>query len=240
MELERPRYLPDNLDPDQLPDIPDNYWGKIFNRLYGAWGDPHWWPGETAWEVTVGAILAQNTTWKNVEKALLQLKNHSRTTPASILNTTESTLAELIRSSGYYNAKAKKLKLIAGWWIANIESGLYKNWTIDRLREELLNVWGIGPETADSITCYSLGYPTFVVDAYTKRILTRLRNLEAKPGYAEIQNEVLSQLPIDTMTFNHLHGLLVMLGKEHCQARITICKTCPLLDICITGLKKTS
>ncbi len=237
MNLERRRFLPDGLGPNRLPRIPDNFWGRIFKTLWERWGDPYWWPGSGAWEVAAGAILTQNTAWTNVERALAQLEECGWNGPEALLAAPVDELAEAVRPSGYYNVKARKLRELAKWWL---ETGRTAGTTLpddDSLRDRLLAVWGVGPETADSIACYALGRPFFVVDAYTIRTVVRMRDLDESPGYDELQEEVHRELPRDTMLFNHLHGLLVVLGKEHCTARNPRCEGCPLQEMCIMNNK---
>jgi endonuclease-3 related protein len=240
LPLARQRYLPPGLgQPRELPDPGGSFWGRIFRRLWQAWGDPHWWPGRDAWEVAAGAILTQNTAWSNVERALANLREAGITTPRAVLEAGGEELAVAIRPSGYFNVKAKKLAVLARWWIEEVESGQVDRLEDGVLREELLSLWGVGPETADAIACYALGRPLFVVDAYTTRTLARLRGLEVRPGYGEVQEEVHEQLPRHTLLFNHLHGLLVVLGKEHCTARSPRCEPCPLLAMCSFGRQRT-
>ncbi|MDP8287813.1 MAG: hypothetical protein RAP03_14180, partial [Candidatus Electryonea clarkiae] len=180
----------------------------------------------------------QNTAWTNVEKALENLTTNEIITADDIIKTDSVHLGQIIRSSGYYNSKAKKLKELAGWWNLFVTTGKIIDFSDDKLRSELLNIWGVGKETADSIACYAFGRPVFVVDAYTKRILVRLQGLDSNPAYDEIQKGVYDSLPRDSMLYNHLHGLLVILGKEHCKARITECLTCPLVATCTSGIMK--
>ncbi len=244
VSLQRPRYLPPGLHPREFAPVYDTFWGDLFTRLWRRWGDPYWWPGSDPWEVAVGAVLTQNTSWSNVEKALAELRTHGWTSPEAILNQPLEELAPVIRSAGYYNQKAKKLHLLAELWLSPSFKERVKvitqtnhpdNASVQQLREVLLGVWGIGPETADSIGCYALGLPVFVVDAYTQRMVARMRNLPGNSIYEVLQAEVETSLPRDTMLFNHLHGLIVVLGKEHCRARVTLCKTCPLVDMCHHG-----
>lgn len=235
LHLARERYLPHDLSIDSFPNPGKGPWGELFSRLWQRWGDPYWWPGRDAWEVAAGAVLTQNTAWTNVEKALAALREHGWTTPQAILDAPAEALAEAIRPSGYFNAKTKKLAALAAWWIDRVGSGKVEGLDDDRLREELLAVWGVGPETADAIACYALGRPLFVVDAYTLRMVQRLRGLERRPTYDAIQAEVHRELPRDPMLFSHLHGLIVVLGKEHCTARNPRCPGCPLLEVCDLG-----
>ncbi|MFC2170547.1 endonuclease III domain-containing protein [Calditrichota bacterium] len=238
MNLKRTRFLPNGLEPSQFIKPEGNFWGRVFNCLYQAWGDPFWWPASSAWEVAVGAVLTQNTAWRNVESAICNLESQRLTTPESILSADIEMLANTIRSSGYYNNKAKKLKELAKWWSEIMVGNRYKSLTDENLRERLIDVWGVGNETADSILCYALGRPLFTVDAYTNRIRSRLLGEDGVINYSELQNEVHSQLPRDTMLFNHFHGLLVTLGKNQCKSKNSLCRECPVLEICKYGKNK--
>ena len=235
LHLKRHRFLPTGLQRDYFSDSGTGFWGRLFTTLYQKWGDPYWWPGVDAWEVAVGAILTQNTAWSNVEKALEELRTRGWNNATIIRETNLEELAQAIRSAGYFNQKARKLVTLADWWCKAVENGRYNLLSDLELREELLELWGVGPETADAIACYALGRPLFVVDAYTVRMMKRLRGDDTSTGYAEIQREVHEELPTDTMLLNHLHGLIVVLGKEHCTARQPRCDSCPLVDQCTFG-----
>ncbi len=239
--LERPRYLSPGLNPQQFPPVPENFWGQLFQHLWDYWGDPYWWPGQDAWEVAVGAVLTQNTTWTNVEKALVELRSRKLTTPPAILGTARAELAPIIRSAGYFNQKAKKLHALAELWLSESfkqrlkllsGTGNPDFLSVQSMRDSLLQVWGVGPETADSVSCYSLGLPVFVVDKYTQRMLARVNGTSILPSYCDVQEDVHTSLPRDTMLFNHLHGLIVNLGKDICTARVTHCDRCPLNEMC--------
>jgi endonuclease-3 related protein len=189
----------------------------------------HWWPGETPFEVMVGAILTQNTSWKNVEKAIGRLKEKKRLSPKGIRQLPKSTLASLIRSSGYFRIKAERLKAFVDF-LFDEYGGRIKRMKRERgggLRRKLLDVKGIGPETADSILLYGLKKPIFVVDAYTKRILSRHGILSEKASYEEVQNLFMDHLPHNERLFNEYHALLVHLGKTLCK-KIPRCDQCPL------------
>jgi endonuclease-3 related protein len=207
---------------------------KIYQRLYRAYGPMHWWPGETPFEVMVGAILTQNTSWRNVEKAIQNLKARKVLHVRGIQQLKTSQLASLIRSSGYFRIKAERLKAFVDFLSENYNGDLKKMMKegVETLRQKLLHVKGIGPETADSILLYGLKKPIFVVDAYTKRILSRHRIISAKTSYDEVQRLFMDYLPHDEGLFNEYHALLVYLGK-------TLCKKIPRCDICpIKGIEK--
>ena len=197
--------------------------------LYDAFGPQHWWPGETPFEVMAGAILTQNTSWTNVEKAIANLKSAGNLTPEALHRIDLALLAELIRPAGYFNIKAKRLKSFVDWLFGDYGGELTNLQSIstDRLREELLAVKGIGRETADSILLYALDRPVFVVDAYTARITLRHRLIEPGADYEQLRQLFESNLPEDVQLFNEYHALLVRAGKEFCRPKAR-CSGCPL------------
>jgi endonuclease III related protein len=219
---------------------------SLYRKLHGHFGHRKWWPGESPLEVAVGAVLTQNTAWRNVEKALANLKADcgGALTSAYLLATPEPTLAELIRPSGYYNQKAKKLHGLARF----IEDALGGDVTrlaalrLPRARELLLGLWGVGPETADSILLYGAGLPVFVIDAYTLRAGTRLGILPpplvsgGSAAYAAAQQVFMGRLPPDGALYNDFHAQWVALGATYCRPR-PLCPDCPLLSVCPTGRK---
>ena len=204
----------------------------IYQRLYKAYGPRHWWPGETPFEVMVGAILTQNTSWKNVEKAIQKLKNKGLLNAGKVHQLRKSQLAPLIRSSGYYRIKADRLKAFVSFLFEEYNGDLKKmgKERMETLREKLLEVKGVGPETADSILLYGLKKPIFVVDAYTKRILSRHGIVSEQASYGEIQSLFMNHLPPDERLFNEYHALLVHLGKTLCK-KIPRCDICPIKSI---------
>jgi endonuclease III related protein len=205
---------------------------KIYDKLYKAYGARHWWPAETPFEVMVGAILTQNTSWKNVEKAIQSLKNSGDLHPERIYRLKRSQLAPLVRSSGFYRVKAKRLKAFVDFLFEEYDGDIEKmgEERLPVLRQKLLGVNGLGPETADSILLYGLGKPIFVVDAYTKRILSRHRMISEKASYEEIQRLFMSHLPHNRRLFNEYHALFVRLGKVMCK-KIPRCDICPIKAI---------
>jgi endonuclease-3 related protein len=205
---------------------------KIYSKLYQAYGPRDWWPGETSFEVMVGAILTQNTSWRNVEKAIKKLKQKKVLSPEGIHYLKKSQLTPLIKSSGYYRVKADRLKAFLNFLYEEFDGDLKRmgRKKLGELREKLLRVNGIGPETADSILLYGLGKPIFVVDAYTRRILSRHQIILEKASYEEIQKLFMDHLPLDEKLFNEYHALLVYLGKTVCK-KIPRCDICPLLNI---------
>lgn len=200
---------------------------NIYRKLYRAYGPRHWWPGETPFEVMVGAILTQNTSWKNVEKAIQKLKEKKVLNPEGIHRLKKSQLASLIKSSGTFRIKADRLKSLVNFLFEEYDGDLRKMRREEpgALRTKLLRIKGIGPETADSILLYGLNKPVFVVDAYTRRILSRHGIVSEKATYEEIQNLFMNHLPHDERLYNEYHALLVHLGK-------TVCKKKPKCDIC--------
>jgi endonuclease-3 related protein len=204
----------------------------IFQRLYEAYGPMHWWPGETPFEVMVGAILTQNTSWRNVEKAIQNLKAKKVLHVRGIHQLKRNQIASLIRSSGYFRIKADRLKAFVNFLSENYNGDLKKMMKerVETLRQKLLQVKGIGPETADSILLYGLKKPIFVVDAYTKRILSRHGIISAKASYDEVQRFFIDYLPHNEGLFNEYHALLVHLGKTLCK-KIPRCDRCPLEGI---------
>ena len=202
---------------------------NIYRKLYRAYGPRHWWPGETSFEVMVGAILTQNTSWRNVEKAIQKLKEKGVLSPEGIHRLKRSELARLIRSSGYYRIKTHRLKSFIDFLFEEYDGDLkrMKRERLGELREKLLGVRGIGPETADSILLYGVKKPIFVVDAYTKRILSRHGIISETASYEEIQKLFMNHLSSDEKLFNEYHALFVHLGKTLCK-KIPKCDLCPL------------
>jgi endonuclease-3 related protein len=209
----------------------------LFERLLVRYGPQRWWPGDDRpFVVVVGAILTQAAAWTNVEKALRNLGQAGALTPQGLLRLPETELARLVYPAGYYNAKARKLKAFAemlhGRCSGRLESlfGL----PLAGLRRALLETHGIGPETADDIILYAAGRPIFVVDGYTRRILSRLGLRPAGETYDAWQSFFMDRLPPDVPLFKEYHALLVRHGKETCR-REPLCAGCCLLEVCATG-----
>ena len=204
---------------------------NYYQRLRAHFGHQHWWPGDTPFEVCVGAILTQNTAWSNVEKAIANLKRARALSPRALHRLSERKIAALIRPSGYFNIKARRLKAFIEFLFAEY-GGSVRRMRCERLtplREKLLAVKGIGPETADSILLYALGKPIFVVDAYTRRVLVRHRLIKSSATYDEIQALFHSSLyPPRSSFFNDFHAQFVAVGKTYCKSRVALCKCCPL------------
>ena len=202
---------------------------EIYRLLYVEFGPQQWWPGETKFEIITGAILTQNTNWANVEKAINNLKSADCLTPEIIHNLDAVQLAQLIRPTGYFNIKAKRLKNFVNWLFTNYNGELTDLESIDagRLREELLTIKGVGRETADSILLYAFDRPIFVVDTYTARVVFRHELIAPDADYEQLKELFESSLPADTQLFNEYHALLVRVGKEFCRPKAR-CSGCPL------------
>jgi len=204
---------------------------KSYNKLLRAFGPQHWWPGDTPFEVIVGAILTQNTAWTNVEKAIHNLKKAKLLTPGKLHDLSQDEIAKYIRPAGYFNIKAKRLKHFLNYLFDNYGGNLKKMFKkrTDALRRELLSVNGIGPETADSILLYAGNHPVFVVDAYTKRIFSRHQVVKTDADYHNIQELFMKNLPHVVKMFNEYHALIVKAGKDFCRTRKPMCSRCPLM-----------
>lgn len=206
--------------------------GKLLN-LYQAlrrhFGDRHWWPGETPFEVMVGAILTQNTSWTNVEKAIRNLKSKKLLTPIALKKVTPSRLAREIRPAGYFNVKTRRLKnFIHFLWDRYQGDPLKLRETpLATLRTELLQVNGVGKETADSILLYAVSRRSFVVDAYTRRVMKRHRYLKGDEDYEAVQKIFTDRLPRKTALYNDYHAQIVEVGKNYCR-KTPLCSECPL------------
>ncbi|MGR3176507.1 MAG: endonuclease III domain-containing protein [Candidatus Anammoxibacter sp.] len=202
---------------------------KIYDRLYSTYGPCNWWPGDSPFEVIIGAILTQNTNWTNVEKAIRNLKDANVFTPDKFFKIEITKLAELIKPAGYFNVKAKRIKKFINWLFENYDGDLTQMFaqSLGTLREELLSVNGIGPETADSILLYAGNKPTFVVDTYTYRILSRHDLIPEDSTYDDIKDFLEDNMPEDVKLYNEYHALLVQIGKEFCKPKRK-CENCPL------------
>lgn len=208
-----------------LPVLNDYY-----AALYRAHGAQHWWPGRTRFEVIIGAILTQNTSWVNVERAIRKLRAAKLLTPSGIARIPLPRLAQAIRSAGYFRQKAHKLKEFVRFLKARHSGSLTRMFRTPtaELRDQLLSVHGIGPETADSILLYAGGHPVFVVDAYTRRVLERHGLAHSKATYEQIRELFERSLPPEPALFNEYHALIVRTGKENCRSQAPRCDSCPL------------
>ena len=207
---------------------------KIYSRLMKKYGPQQWWPGDSQFEIIIGAILTQSAAWTNVEKAIINLKAAGALIPDRIEELPLGQLADLIRPSGYYNAKAKKLKAFVSWLKDNYDYNLDSLFAVDteKLRRMLLSVHGIGEETADSIILYAAEKPVFVIDAYTRRTMSRIGLMPLEAGYSVYQQFFMHNLPVDIKMFNEYHALLVKLGKSVCRKSNPACGQCCLESIC--------
>jgi endonuclease-3 related protein len=201
----------------------------IFDTLLAAFGPRRWWPGDSPLEIMVGAVLTQNTAWRNVEKAIANMKAAGVLTFEALTGIDEAALAEIIRPAGFYRLKSRRLKGLITYFHGRYDNTLENTVGVPTptLRAELLDVNGIGPETADSILLYALDRPVFVVDAYTKRLLGNHRLYDGDDGYHDVQAFFTENLPEDTYLFNEFHALIVRLCQEHCRKK-PLCEACPL------------
>ncbi len=204
----------------------------IYEQLRQHFGPKDWWPADTAFEVMVGAILTQNTAWTNVEKAIRNLRSADSLDPQIICALPHEKLARLIRPSGYYNIKTRRLQAWCNWYL---EYGGYE--ALDKLptpelRAEVLSVYGIGPETADDIVLYAFNRPVFVIDAYTRRIFSRLGLIAGDESYDDLSALFEQELPTNTALFNEYHALIVNQAKHICQKKPR-CEQCPLAPDCL-------
>ena len=206
---------------------------EAYQLLHVRYGDQHWWPAESPFEMMVGAILTQNTRWESVEDAIGNLKNANMLNPESIISCDSEQLESLIRPSGFFRQKSRRLIELSNFLLAHGGTRGLKRWATQCLRARLLEVHGVGPETADSILLYALDKPLFVVDAYTRRIFSRLGMFEASMEYDDVQNFFFQRIPNSLWLFQEFHALIVEHAKQHCNSRPQ-CDACPLFNICIT------
>jgi endonuclease-3 related protein len=209
---------------------------EVYDRLYAAYGPQNWWPGESAFEILVGTILTQNTSWKNVEKAIGNLKDSDLLDPLQLSRIPTEELEELIRPAGYFRVKARRLHNLLQFVVQRYEGSLDEMFATSAavLRPQLLGINGVGPETADSILLYAGQMPSFVVDTYTHRVLARHGWIGFEAGYEEIKDHFETALPEDVALFNEFHALLVRVGNLHCR-KTPKCDGCPLADLLPDG-----
>ncbi|WXJ93737.1 Ultraviolet N-glycosylase/AP lyase [Neomoorella carbonis] len=206
----------------------------IYNRLYNYFGPRNWWPADTPFEVIVGAILTQNVAWKNVEQAITNLKAAGLLDPEAMYRAAAAELEPLIRPAGYYRTKAKKLKAFVEhlWQRYNGSLSAMFSRPLAELRPEILAIYGIGPETADAILCYAGNYPIMVMDAYTRRVFSRLGFFDEKITYHDMQEFFMANLPRNQYLYNEYHALIDGLANQLCRKHRPDCPRCPLGDIC--------
>jgi len=203
----------------------------VYRRLHAAHGPQHWWPGDSAFEIMVGAVLTQNTAWTNVEKAIANLKAAKALSPEIIAAAPHRRLAAWLKPSGYFNIKAQRLRAFCEWLIRQGGAKRIARRPTEILREELLQVYGIGPETADDILLYAFNRPVFVIDAYTRRLFQRLGVIQGKEGYEALRRMFETSLPSDPQLFNEYHALIVAHAKHVCRKR-PVCRVCQLRSLC--------
>ena len=198
-------------------------------KLSKHYGPTHWWPGDTSFEIAVGAILTQNAAWSNVEKAIINLKRDKILTPKKIMECPGSKLESALRPSGYFRLKAKRLRSFCEFLLTNYNGSMAKmsKRSLKILRPDLLDVNGIGPETADDILLYACNKTVFVIDAYTRRILGRHGLIDKDIKYEELRELFETNLSADLKMFKEYHGLIVYTGKDFCR-RNPKCELCPL------------
>lgn len=205
---------------------------RIYRQLYDHFGPQAWWPGQTPLEVMVGAVLTQNTSWSNVERAIENLREAGVLSAEALYRLPDEELAELIRPAGYFRLKARRLQSLLRFLWQRYDGSLEAMFStpLEQLRQELLSVNGIGPETADSILLYAGNLPTFVVDAYTARIGKRHGWLPGDAEYHQIKEQFEQSLPQDVQVYNEFHALIVRVGKHYCRKRQPDCDQCPLRE----------
>jgi len=204
----------------------------VFKTLLSVYGPQHWWPGDTPFEVMVGAVLTQNTAWSNVERAIDNLKAAEVLSLDCLLAIPEEKLAQLIRPAGYFNVKARRLLSLCRFIHQQGGVGGLMVVPTDPFRSALLQVHGIGPETADDILLYAFERPVFVVDAYTRRLFSRLGMISGAEAYEDLRREFETALDLDSSLFNEFHALIVRHAKQLC-ARKPRCGECPLMMECM-------
>ncbi len=213
---------------------------KIFNDLLRCHGPRHWWPADTPFEVAVGAFLTQNTAWGNVERALVLLKEAGPLTPRGLLCMEPRQLEQRIRPTGFFRQKAQRLRLFSAHLVTHYGGELERMLNgrpLNAVRNELLDCRGVGPETADSILLYAGGRPSFVVDAYTRRLFGRLGLVCGDAPYGELRRWFMARLPLDSALFNEYHALIVAQSQQACRPR-PLCQDCCLQENCAEFLKR--
>ena len=203
----------------------------LYNQLLAQHGDRKWWPADTPFEVALGAILTQATSWRNVEKAMENLRNAGAFTPEEIASISQATLERLIRPSRYFRMKAQKVRAYVDYITERPMHVMFQQ-DVPELREELLSIYGVGPETADTIILYAAGKPSFVVDSYTYRLFSRLGWVEGRYNYAKLRALFMDNLPHDVDLFNEYHALIVRHGAGVCHKKAPSCQECRLRTSC--------
>ncbi len=207
-----------------------NNYSEAYRLLYDHFGPQDWWPGDSPFEIMIGAVLTQNTNWSNVKKAIDNLKSEDLLRYESLCQVSVDELAQLIRPAGYYNLKAQRLRNLLDMIATHYqgELALFLEDDVQSARENLLAVKGVGPETADSILLYACEKPVFVVDMYTHRVFSRHNMVEEETDYSTIQNVFLDNLPRDIQLYNEFHALIVRVAGTFCKKTKPLCEQCPL------------
>lgn len=207
-----------------------NNYSEAYRLLYDHFGPQSWWPGDTPFEIMVGAILTQNTNWSNVQKAIHNLKSEGLLSYQSLSQLNVDEIAQFIRPAGYYNLKARRLRNLLDMVTIIYEGdlALFLEDDLGSARENLLAVKGVGPETADSILLYACGHPVFVVDTYTHRVFSRHNMVEEETDYSGIQEVFVEHLPQDMQLYNEFHALIVRVASTFCKKTKPLCGNCPL------------
>ncbi len=211
--------------------LPPRRLRAVYARLLARHGPQHWWPGDSPFEIMVGAVLTQNTAWINVERAIANLIVNDALDPATLLAVDVDRLAEWLRPSGYFNVKARRLRNFCRWYRDGGEYAVLMQQDTATLRQALLTINGVGPETADDILLYAFERPVFVIDAYTRRLFTRLGLIEGGEGYETLRHACERALGPDVALFNEYHALIVVHAKYHCRVRPQ-CRDCCLRRLC--------
>ena len=206
----------------------------IYRRLHAHFGHRDWWPGDTPFEIMVGAVLTQNTAWVNVERAIANLKQADALSAEAIVAAHHKTLAKWLKPSGYFNVKAKRLRAFCTWYLERGGFQELNGLDTQTLRDGLLSVNGIGPETADDMLLYAFERPVFVIDAYTRRAFSRLGVVNGDEGYEPLRRGFERALGPDVALFNDYHAQIVALGKHFCRPKPR-CGNCPLTEVCEFG-----
>jgi endonuclease-3 related protein len=204
---------------------------QVYRRLLKHHGNQHWWPADSPFEVMVGAILTQNTAWLNVEKAIDNLKAADCLDPQQIVARPHDELAELLRPSGYFNIKTRRLQAFCQWLLDEGGEHRLREHDTVLMRDKLLSVYGIGPETADDMVLYAFGRPVFVIDAYTRRLFSRLGIVSGDETYESLRRTFESRLDGDADLYNEYHALIVLHGKDICKVKPR-CESCCLAEKC--------
>jgi len=209
---------------------------RVFNKLFRVYGKQYWWPGETPFEIMIGAILTQNTSWSNVEKAIDNLMSHNFLDAEKIIQSNADQLAVLLKPSGYFNVKTKRIKNYCHWYLAQGGYHCLAARDTGQLRIDLLSINGIGPETADDIMLYAFERPVFVVDAYTRRLFSRLDFIDGTEPYERIRKFFEGKLGEDVALYNEFHALIVRHAKIVCKKKPE-CQQCCLVKECAYAIE---